>query len=226
MALPVSHFSGTSPTPLGYNKADESSPLSTMPTPMQNNTPPTDAALMARIGTGDRAAYTQLVDRHMSRGLNFVFRHMRNTATAEDILQEGFLKVWQHAATWEPQAQFTTWFYKLLYHMCVDYWRKHRRPMEDMADFHEILADKAPSAEEKIITHQQDTLVRNALNQLPENQRTALMLFHYQELSQYEIASVMQLSVGAIESLLFRGRKKMKELLTTDKILLRVGEKI
>ncbi len=187
-----------------------------MPVAVQNNTPETDAALMARIGAGDQQAYTVLVDRHMTRSLNFVFRHIHDRAIAEDILQEGFLKVWQHAARWEPQAQFRTWFYKMLYNLCVDHWRKNRRPMETLDNFENTLTDNQANAEDAMIHTEQRSAVQHSLEQLPDSQRTALTLFHLHELSQYEVAQVMNLSVGAVESLLFRGRQKMKQLLSSE----------
>lgn len=199
-------YCGVPSVATGYN------PLK-MPTHMQNNTPATDAMLMEKIGKGDRAAYTALVDRHMNRALNFVYRHIQDSMIAEDILQEGFLKVWQNAHSWEPQAQFTTWFYKLLYHLCVDHWRKNRRPMDTIDDLEEVLADKQPDAEARLIQHQQYTALHSSLDTLPSNQRTALILFYSHELSQAGVAQAMNISVGAVESLLFRGRQKLKQVM-------------
>lgn len=184
-----------------------------MPNQHQNNAPATDAALMERIGQGDRAAFTVLVDRHLARATHFVFRHVQDRSIAEDVVQEGFFKVWQHADRWEPQAQFTTWFYKLLYHSCVDYWRKNRRPMENIDDFSETIPDKAMQPEAALIDRQQKMQLNDALSHLPETQRTALLLFHQQELSQNDIAAIMNVSVGAVESLLFRARQRLKLLL-------------
>lgn len=189
-----------------------------MPTLHQNNAPATDAALMERIGAGDRMAFTTLVDRHLARAIHFTIRHVQDKSIAEDIVQESFFKVWQHAHRWEPQAQFTTWFYKMLYHGCVDYWRKNRRPMDNIDDMSEIVADQAPIPEANMIQTQQRMMLNDALNHLPENQRTALLLFHQQELSQNDIAQIMNTSVGAVESLLFRARQKMKTLIQRDDV--------
>lgn len=192
-----------------------SSAFSPMPASQQNNAPATDAALMERIGKGDRAAFTVLVDRHLSRATYFVMRHIPDRATAEDLVQDGFFKVWQHADRWEPQAQFTTWFYKLLYHACVDHWRKNRRPMDNIDDFSETIPDQTLHPEASMIDKQQKTQLSEALAHLPETQRTALLLFHNQELSQNDIAAIMNVSVGAVESLLFRARQKLKTLLSS-----------
>lgn len=189
---------------------------SRMPTEHQNNAPATDAALMEKIGQGDQAAFTVLVDRHAARALSFVMRHLRDKGIGEDIVQDGFLKVWQHADRWEPQAQFTTWFYKLLYHACVDHWRKNRHPMDPIDDMNETLPDRAPHPEATLIRTQQTQQLGDALRHLPETQRTALLLFHQQELSQNDIAGIMNISVGAVESLLFRARRTLKTLLQPD----------
>ena len=194
-------------------KGKQLSPALPMPSRHQNNAPATDAALMERIGKGDRAAFTVLVDRHLARATHFTMRHVQNRNTAEDIVQEGFFKVWQHADRWEPQAQFTTWFYKLLYHSCVDYWRKNRRPTENIDDFNETIPDQALQPEAALIRKQQTMQLNEALAHLPETQRTALLLFHQQDLSQNDIAGIMNVSVGAVESLLFRARQKLKTLL-------------
>jgi RNA polymerase sigma-70 factor (ECF subfamily) len=180
----------------------------------QNNAPVPDHELMEAIGQGDRAAFTVLADRHTGKALAYVMRLLNgDRSTAEDIVQEGFIRVWQHAATWEPQAQFNTWFYTALYRLCVDYWRKNKRPVVELD---EEMADKSPDAESICITAQQHAQLHQALQQLPETQRSALMLFHSRGLTQNEVAKVMNLSVGAVESLLFRGRQKLKTLLTQE----------
>lgn len=179
---------------------------------IQNNAPRTDHELMAAAGRGDQGAYTILVDRHLNKALSYVTRLLQgDRSTAEDIVQDGFLRVWQHAATWEPQAQFNTWFYTALYRLCVDHWRRNKRRMVELD---EMIEDPSVNAEAQFIDRQQQRVVTDALNDLPDKQRHALMLFHQTGLSQNDIAHAMQLTVGAVESLLFRGRQRLRSLLS------------
>lgn len=167
-----------------------------------------DADLVLRVGRLDRAACEELVGRHLSRVTAVAYRVLGNSADAEDIAQEVFLKVWQHAASWRPgQALFSTWLHTVTVNLCRDRLRKRRETgLEDAAE----IADGRHDAEKTLHSSKVSHVVDQALASLPERQRVALTLCHYQGLSNIEAASIMDVSVEAVESLLSRARRGLR----------------
>ena len=168
-----------------------------------------DEELVALIGGGDRRAYHILVERHGRRVLGLARRMMRNLAEAEDVSQEAFLRVWQKAGEWQPRgARFTTWLYRVVVNLCLDRKRKPvMAPIEAAGD----PADARPDAETTLAATQRDRLVAAALQALPERQRAALVLNYYEGLSNAEAAAALELSVSALESLLVRARRALRQ---------------
>jgi RNA polymerase sigma-70 factor (ECF subfamily) len=166
-----------------------------------------DHELMAEVARGDARAFRRLVDRHAAWGLGFVERMVGARADAEDLVQTAFLRVWQGAAKWEPAARFRTWFYRVLYNLCMDHFRTRSPPSEDVE---QALPDGQPSGEERYAATQRADRVRAAIAALPVRQRAAIVLCYYQELSQAEAAAALGVSEGALESLLARGRAALK----------------
>ena len=170
-----------------------------------------DAALMQRVGQNDVDAYRLLFNKYLTRALSFVERMIGNRSDAEDITQEAFLKVWKEAGRWEPKASFGTWFRKVLYNLCIDHIRKSNPLTADIEL--EDTASEIPDAEKSFISREAADRVRQALQKLPERQRAALILFYYEELSQNEAADVLEVSVSALEALLFRARATLRKAL-------------
>ena len=173
--------------------------------------PPDDGDLMAAVARGDERAYARLVDRHLAWALRFAGRVLSNRADAEDVAQAAFLKIWQGAAAWEPQARFRTWFYRVLYNLCMDHFRSQTRSAVAGGEPGEELPDGQPSQEERLARAQRADHVKAVLAALPERQRMALVLCYYEEMGQAESAALMGISEGALESLLSRGRAAMKK---------------
>lgn len=168
-----------------------------------------DEELVVLIGGGDRRAYHVLVERHGRRVLAVARRMMRNLAEAEEVSQEAFLRVWQKAGEWQPRgAKFTTWLYRVVVNLCLDRKRKPSfAPIEAAGD----PADERPSAETQLARSERDRLVQAALQALPERQRAALALSYYEGLSNAEAAAALELSVSALESLLVRARRALRQ---------------
>jgi RNA polymerase sigma-70 factor (ECF subfamily) len=183
--------------------------------------PPDDAldhALMMAVGRRDHDAFARLVERHYGWALGFTDRMLGARHEAEDLVQTAFLRVWQGAARWAPNAKFSTWLYRVLYNLCIDNLRARRaaasEPLED--DLVEALADETPGSEERVSGLQSGARVRAALDRLPVRQRAALVLCYYEERSQAEAATLLGVSEGALESLLSRGRASLKKWLRDD----------
>lgn len=176
-----------------------------------------DEALMARIGDGMEAAYRVLVDRHVGRSLGFATNVLGNREDAEDVMQEAFVRLWKSAPNWKPDgAKFSTWFYRVVMNLCIDRQRARKGgtvPLEDAGD----PADGRQGADETIHDGDVSGKIREALADLPERQSAAITLCYLQGLSNKEAASVLDVNVKALESLLSRGRTALKEKLGRHK---------
>jgi RNA polymerase sigma-70 factor, ECF subfamily len=165
-----------------------------------------DAALVLRAGAGDQAACAALVDRWLRPVHRLAHRVLGNAADADEVAQEAFLRVWQHAPRWKPRAKFSTWLFRMAHNLCVDRLRA-RRATEDAAL--DVLGDDGASARE-VERHATATSVRAAVASLPVRQRIALTLCHFEELTNIEAAEVMGVSIEALESLLARARRSLR----------------
>jgi RNA polymerase sigma-70 factor (ECF subfamily) len=132
-------------------------------------------------------------------------------AEAEDVAQETFIRVWKAAGRFESgRAQVTTWISRIAINLCYDRLRKRREVlMDEMPE----RADETPDQEARLTRRESGNRVVDAVNQLPERQRMAMELVHFQEMSNIAAAEIMSVSVEALESLLARGRRKLKALL-------------
>lgn len=170
-----------------------------------------DDALLDRIAANDEAAFRLLVERHLDRAYGLALRIMNNRADAEDIVQETLLKIWTHRGQWEGgRAKFSTWLYRVVTNRCIDIKRRPRN--EDIEQVPEVADDK-PLAIAEIERHEVNSLLEAAMARLPDQQRIALIFSYNENLNNSEIAEVMQTSVAAVESLLKRGRQRLRELL-------------
>ena len=167
-----------------------------------------DADLVARAGKGDRAAAQALMARHLPKMLTLARRMLHDRTEAEDAVQEAFLKLWTHAARWRPgKAKFETWLYRVTLNQCYD--RLRRKPTVDL----EAAAQVADPARGPLAALESAGLaaeIEAALAGLPERQRAAILLCHYQERGNIEAAEILGLSVEACESLLARGRRTLR----------------
>ena len=164
---------------------------------------------MLRAGTGDRAACQRLVERHLGRVVTFAHRTLGNRSDAEDAAQDVFLRVWAAAPRWKPgPARFTTWLYRVAMNVCLDRIAKKREATERRAA--RGRRRPRPSRAPRCAARRSARHVGAALAALPETQRIAVTLCHYQGLRNVEAAEVMGVSVEALESLLARGRRAMR----------------
>ena len=171
----------------------------------------TDDALLQRIAGNDETAFRLLVERHIDRGYALALRILDNRADAEDVVQDTLLKVWTHRGRWEPgRAKFSTWLYRVVTNRCIDLLRQPKN-----ADVEQIPepADGAPDAETAIHRNEVNDMLEAAMARLPDQQRVAVVLSYHDNMSNAEIADVMETTVSAVESLLKRGRQQLRKLL-------------
>jgi RNA polymerase sigma-70 factor (ECF subfamily) len=170
-----------------------------------------DESLMRLIQTGSHQAFSILVRRHTDRFYATAYHLSGNASEAEDLVQEAFLKIWQRPTIWKDDrgAKFTTWFYRILVNMNIDKVRKNRRMTGDQAL--DYMADKAPTPEDHTVMNEEQVMIEQALDSLPERQRTALNLCFYEGVSNAEAADIMGVKIKALESLLMRAKAGLKD---------------
>jgi RNA polymerase sigma factor (sigma-70 family) len=167
-----------------------------------------DEDLVIRAGLGEGAAVRALVMRKLPRLLALAGRLLCDAAEAEDVAQEVLLRVWRQAPQWRPgAARFDTWMHRVALNLCYDRLRRRRgRPLEDAPE----PVDPGPAPDRGLNATDVGKAVGKAMAALPDRQREAIVLCHYQEMSNIEAAELMGLSVEALESLLSRGRRSLR----------------
>ncbi len=177
-------------------------------------TPLGDAELIEAAGQGDAAAFEALVRRHQRGIVQFAhtFLGTQDRNTAEDVAQDVFLAAWRAAPRFRAHAQVSTWLYRIAANACTNHRRRQRLRLVTSLDNHttpdDTISATSDTAEKTYATEQSDQ-VRAAIAALPDNQRLALILRHYQGLSYTEISDVLETSVSAVESLMFRARRSL-----------------
>lgn len=181
-----------------------------------------DIDLMGRVRRADMAAFERLVEIHQHRVVGTVARMIGDDQDAEDIAQQVFLRVWKSADRYRPTAKFTTWLFTITRNLVFNELRRRRRHPADSLD-----ADLTPDSSARSIresdTRNPDQVcldremqdaIQQAIDQLPEPQRLAIILRRYEELPYEEIATVLETTVPAVKSLLFRARGQLRESLS------------
>ncbi|MCZ4108879.1 RNA polymerase sigma factor [Brevundimonas diminuta] len=170
-----------------------------------------DEDLVRRVGEGDPAAIQAMVARKLPRMLSLARRMLGDAAEAEDVAQEAMLRAWRQAPRWTPgQARFDTWLHRVGLNLCYDRLRRRREIATDVLPDG---VDDGPAPDRSLLAAETGARVEAALARLPERQREAIVLCHYQELGNIEAAVLMEISVEALESLLSRGRRALRTAL-------------
>jgi RNA polymerase sigma-70 factor (ECF subfamily) len=168
-----------------------------------------DDDLLAAVAGGDERAFSRLVARHGPRIHALARRHFGSGADADDVAQEVFWRVWRHAGKWQPgTAQFSTWLYRVAVNLCLD--RRRRGSPASVDDMPDI-ADPGADAEQSLGARQALAMTYALIAELPDRQRMALLLSVHDELSNAQIAAAMDLSEGAVEQLLVRARRSLRD---------------
>jgi len=179
-----------------------------------------DAQVMLRVEAGDQSAFEYLVQKYRRPMLSFMYRMAHNTAAAEDLAQEVFLRVYRSRESYEASAKFTTWLYRIASNLAVNHARdtRHQRPETtvslDEPDQETGLTmdvpDSSLTAEEAIVRRERLAAIRQRVQALPERQRIAVVMHKYQQMDYRQIAEVLKLSESAIKSLLFRAYETLR----------------
>lgn len=182
-----------------------------------------DIELMLMFQAGDHNAFRRLFDRHKGRVIHFCYRFCGQRAVAEELAQETFLRVYKAAPGYRPEARFQTWLFKIAANVCLNEIRRLNRRRQENGD--ESLESPPSMSGDGMVTAQdgpdellereeQQQMVRNAIDQLPEAQRAALLLRVEHEFSYREIGKQIGRSENHVRTLIHRGRNKIKEALS------------
>jgi RNA polymerase sigma-70 factor, ECF subfamily len=169
----------------------------------------TDSELVYRFRSGDESAFDALLERYRSPVFNFVYRLLGNTADAEDVAQETFVRVYQKMDSYRPEEKFSTWLFAIARHRALDRLRYRQRHPTTPLDAAPEPSSTSNAAADRELGEQ----IAAAIQKLPEDQRTAIILSEYHDLSHSEIATIMGCSEKSVESRLYRARKTLRELL-------------
>jgi len=175
-----------------------------------------DVRLMNLVARGDTAAFETLIERHQALVVGTVARMLGSNSDVEDLAQQVFLRVWRSATRYVPRAKFTTWLLKITRNLVFNEMRRTKRqahiPMqtESQGDDLPIKDESVQSPAESLLEHELQQAIENAILQLPDTQRMALILRRYEGRSYEEIGEILDLSVPAVKSVLFRARTELR----------------
>ena len=179
-----------------------------------------DVRLMRLVSHGDTSAFETLVERHQSLVAGTVARMLGSNSDVEDIAQQVFIRVWKSARRYVPRAKFTTWLLKITRNLVFNELRRSKRhahvPLQTDPGAEEfpLKDEKNPAPDASLLQTELQQAIEDAITQLPESQRMALILRRYEQLSYEEISEVLDLSVPAVKSVLFRARTELRARLS------------
>jgi RNA polymerase sigma factor (sigma-70 family) len=192
---------------------DEPEPESSL----ADNDEASDVALMLRVRDGDLEAFETLVTRHQHSVVGTAAKMLGGATDAEDIGQQVFVRVWKHAARYQPSAKFTTWLMTITRNLVFNELRRRRRSQQVSMDAdegdtirHQFVDEQAAAPSEEMLDSELHEAIDAAIASLPEAQRLAIVLRRYEGMPYEEIAEVLKTSVPAVKSILFRARAELK----------------
>jgi RNA polymerase sigma-70 factor (ECF subfamily) len=194
-----------------------------------------DVQLMLDVKAGDDASFNLLLQKYRTPLINFLFRMVRDSATAEDLAQEVFLRVYRARKQYSPSAKFTTWLFRIATNLALNSVRDNRHRQMDVSIDAPVEEDEAPlqlparemRIDEHMIERDRAEFIRQAISSLPEKQRVAVLLHKYEEMDYAEIAKILECSESALKSLLFRAYETLRVQLAplvAQSVVRRAGE--
>lgn len=176
-------------------------------------TPEPEIGWMARIRDGDMEAFRLLVETHQARVIGTISKMLGSEAEAEDLAQQVFIRVWKSAPRYQPTAKFTTWLFRITRNLVFNEVRRKRHFADQSEDAPEPVERSEREPDRILLDEELQRAIQEAINQLPESQRLAIILRRYEELPYEEIAKVMGTTVAAVKSILFRARAELRDRL-------------
>jgi RNA polymerase sigma-70 factor, ECF subfamily len=182
-----------------------------------------DTTLMLRVKQGDSQAFAALVDKYKQPVMNVVYRMLRDATEAEDLAQVVFVQIYRSAHRYQVSAKFSTWLFTITRNLCLNEIRRRSRHRADSMEaphpehedqpWQQFEDKNAPSPPEGVLRGELEQKIEEAVADLPDNQRLAILLCRQEDMSYEEIAQVLGCSLAATKSLIHRGRETLKQKL-------------
>ncbi len=164
---------------------------------------------------GDKAAFGRLIEAYQGPVYNLAYRMLGNRGEAEEAAQEAFIRAFTKLDSYDPRRKFSTWMLSITSNYCIDLLRKRRALLlsldQPLPPHPALMSDRADGPEAQAVDSEREEMVQSLLETLPEDYRQAVVLFYWYDLSYQEIAQVMDTTVSAIKSRLFRARRQLAE---------------
>jgi RNA polymerase sigma-70 factor, ECF subfamily len=179
-----------------------------------------DSELMVAYQQGDIRAFDQLLDKYHRPIVNFIYKFVNNTAEAEDLAQEVFMRIHRARANYEPKARFASWIYRIAANVSLKeigrnrrmrFWDRNHNSRQDSGEERESFPDPLPDAEKRLISEELAGVIRHAIQALPPKEKMALVLRRYEDLSYKEIAEVMDCTEAAVKTYIHRGKLHVRD---------------
>ncbi len=179
-----------------------------------------DAVLMVQVCGGDGPSFETLLDRHRRTVVNHLYRLVRDRAIAEELAQDVFLRVYRFRDRYQPEAKFTTWLFRITTNVALNWRRDTRRESAHLrldAFTHESrriqVLDHNPRADQQLFAEYRTREIRSAIDALPPKQLAAVLMHKYEGMDYVQIAEVLECSIPALKSLLFRAYETLRRRL-------------
>jgi RNA polymerase sigma-70 factor (ECF subfamily) len=179
-----------------------------------------DVRLMRLVGKGETVALEELIEKHQALVAGTIARMLGSNSEVEDIAQQVFIRVWKSARRYVPRAKFTTWLLKITRNLVFNELRRSKRhahvplQLEPGSEDSPIKDEVNPGPDASLLEVELQRTIEQAILDLPETQRMALVLRRYEQLSYEQIAEILDLSVPAVKSVLFRARTELRSRLS------------
>ncbi len=182
----------------------------------------TDELLLEYTAAGNESAFEQIVRRYHVKVIHLIYCYLNHRWEAEEVAQDVFFKVWKNASQFKGKSKFSTWLYRIAVNTCLNHKRSKKAESntldstsnpEDFPDNPEFAGTNEGNPQQLMEKKEREDIVRQSLRLLPEKQRMAIILSRFEGYSYAEIAELMNVSIAAVESLLFRAKQNIARIL-------------
>ena len=184
-----------------------------------------EARLVSLARDGERDAFAELVDLYKGKLFHLAYRMLSNRQEAEDVVQDTFMRAYQHLDRYDAAHKFSTWIYRIATNLCIDRLRRKKAAYSldadvtdgDGLDGYSVLHANDPTPEQELILSERQKLVRRAMEALPVKYKSAMTLKYYQDLSLQEISDILDIPVSTVKTRIHRGRDYLRRKLEKDR---------
>ena len=186
-----------------------------------------EAKLVSLAREGNRQAFAELVTMYKGKLYHLAYRMLSNKQEAEDVVQEAFLRMYEHLGRYDSTHKFSTWIYRIATNLCIDRLRRRKAVYSldadmtdgDGMDMYASLQSGDPTPEHQLILSERQKIIAKAMDALPAKYKSAMALKYYQDLSLQEISDILHIPVSTVKTRIHRGREYLRKKLEKEKEL-------